>query len=165
LIRLAEQRSEHPNSSIAASCGEKAATKAAYRLLDNEAIGAEAILEGHYQASAERAAKEKIVLAVQDTTELNYTNHPATQGLGYLQGLTIRGMLMHSTLLVTTQRVPLGLIDQQVWVQPDEEFRVEREQRKELPTEVKESQKWLVQLGGNRSEVIIPQAACLCRST
>jgi hypothetical protein len=146
LIRLAEQRSEHPNDSIAASCGEKADTKAAYRLLDNEAIGAEAILEGHFQASAERAAKEKLVFAVQDTTELNYTKHPATQGIGYLQGLTIRGMLMHTTLLVTPQRVPLGLIDQQVWVRPDEEFRVERDKRKELPTEAKESQKWLVSL-------------------
>jgi len=146
LIRLAEQRSRQPNGSIAASCGRKADTKAAYRWLDNEAIGAEVILEGHYQASAERAAKEKIVLAVQDTTELNYTDHPATQGMGYLQGLTIRGMLMHSTLLVTPQRVPLGLIDQQVWVRPDEEFRVQRDKRKELRTEAKESQKWLVSL-------------------
>jgi hypothetical protein len=115
-------------------------------LLDNEAIGAEAILEGHYQASADRAGQEEIVLAVQDTTELNYTDHPATQGLGYLQGLTIRGLLMHSTLLVTPERVPLGLIDQQVWVRPDAEFHVERDKRKELPTEVKESQKWLVSL-------------------
>ena len=146
LIRLAEERSERPNGSISASCGGKAATKAAYRFLDNEAVGAEAILDGHYQASTERAAGEKIVLAVQDTTELNYTSHPSTQGIGYLQGLTIRGILVHSTLLVTPQRVPLGLIDQQVWVRPDEEFRRERKQRKKLPTEVKESQKWLVSL-------------------
>lgn len=146
LIRLAQQRSEHPNGSIAVSCGEKADTKAAYRFLDNEAVGAEAILDGHYQASAERASGEKIVLAVQDTTVLDYTSHPATQGMGYVQGLTMRGMLVHSTLLVTPQRVPLGLIDQQVWVRPDEEFRVERDKRRELSTEVKESQKWLVSL-------------------
>lgn len=146
LIRLAEERSENASGSIGACCGGQAGTKAAYRFLDNEAIGAEAILEGHYQASVGRAAGERIVLAVQDTTELNYTSHPATQGMGYLQGLTIRGMLVHSTLLVTPQRVPLGLIDQQVWVRPDEEFQGGREMRKDLLTEAKESQKWLVSL-------------------
>jgi len=146
LIRLAEQRSENPNGSIAASCGEKSATKAAYRLLDNEAVGAEAIQEGHYRASVERAGRERIVLAVQDTTELDYSRHHATQGLGYLNGLNFRGMYVHSTLLVTPQRVPLGLIDQQVWVRGVEEYRVEHDRRKELPTEAKESQKWLVSL-------------------
>jgi hypothetical protein len=146
LIRLAEQRSENPNGSISASCGDKAGTKAAYRFLDNEAVGAEAILESHYQASVERASQESVVLAVQDTTEVNYTTHPEAQGLGYLQGLTIRGLLMHSTMLVTPQRVPLGLIDQQVWARSDAEFQVDRENRKALPTEVKESQKWLVSL-------------------
>jgi hypothetical protein len=146
LIRLAEERSEKPNGSIAASCGGKAGTKAAYRFLDNEAVGAEAILEGHYQASAERAGQERIVLAIQDTTELNYSSHPATQGLGYLNGLQYRGMYVHSTLLVTPQRVPLGLIDQQVWMRSEEEYKIDQERRKQLPTEEKESQKWLVSL-------------------
>lgn len=146
LIRLAEQRSENPNGSIAASCGEKSDTKAAYRFLDNEAVGAEAILEAHYQATADRATNEAIVLAVQDTTKLNYSSHHATQGLGYLNGLQFRGMYVHCTLLVTPQRVPLGLIDQQVWVRPVEKYQVEHDRRKQLPTEVKESQKWIVSL-------------------
>jgi hypothetical protein len=149
LIRLVEQRSENPNGSISASCGEKADTKAAYRFLDNEAVGAEAILEGHYQATVDRAASEHIVLAVQDTTELNYSSHQATKGLGYLNGLQFRGMYVHSTLLVTPKRVPLGLIDQQVWVRPAEEYQVEHARRKQLPTEVKESQKWLVSLAAS----------------
>lgn len=144
LIQLAEQRGKRPNASIATSCESRAGMKAAYRLLDNEAVGAEAILEGHYQASIERAKGERIVLAVQDTTILNYSNHPATQGLGYLQDLEMQGMLMHSTLLVTPERVPLGLIDQQVWVRDAEDFQVAREKRKERRTEEKESQKWLV---------------------
>ncbi len=146
LIRLAEERSEKPNGSISASCGGKAATKAGYRFLDNEAVGAEGILEGHYQASAERAGQEAIVLAIQDTTELNYSSHPATQGLGYLNGLQYRGMYVHSTLLVTPERVPIGLIDQQVWMRSEEEYQVEQANRKELKTEEKESQKWLVSL-------------------
>jgi hypothetical protein len=146
LIQLAEQRGRRPNASIAASCEGQAATKAAYRLLDNEEVGAEAILEGHYQASIARAKGARIVLAVQDTTLLNYSGHPATQGLGYLQDLEMRGMLVHTTLLVTPERLPLGMIDQQVWVREADDFRVKREERKARRTAEKESQKWLVSL-------------------
>ena len=144
LIEVAQQRAKRPNASIAASCGSWAATKAAYRLLDNEAVGAEAILEGHYQASIERARAEAIVLAVQDTTVLNYSQHPATSGLGYLQDLQMQGMLVHSTLLITPQRVPLGLIDQQVWVRDPAEYGQSKSTQR--PSEAKESQKWTVSL-------------------
>lgn len=146
LIEYAEQRSKRPNASIAVSCESRAATKAAYRLLDNEAVGAEEILEGHYQKSIDRAQGERIVLAVQDTTVLNYSSHPAMQGLGYLQDLSMLGMLVHTTLLITAQHLPLGLIDQQVWVRAAEDYQVERQRRKERPTAEKESQKWLVSL-------------------
>lgn len=144
LIQLAEQRAQRPLASIAASCGSPAATKAAYRLLDNEGVGAEAILEGHYQASIERVHGEAIVLAVQDTMVANYSHHPATQGLGYLQDLQMRGMLVHSTLLVTPARVPLGLIEQQVWVRAAEDY--DKEKRTQRPSDAKESHKWLLSL-------------------
>ena len=129
LIEYAEQRSKRPNASIAASCESRAATKAAYRLLENEAVGAEEILASHYQKRIERAQGERIVLAVQDTTVLNYSSHPAMQGLGYLQDLTMLSMLVHPTLLITPQRLPLGLIDQQVWVRAAEDYQVERQRR------------------------------------
>jgi hypothetical protein len=146
LIQLAEQRAGMPNGSIPNSCGGRAATKAAYRLLDNEAVGAEEILAGHYASSIERAQAEEIVLAVQDTTELNYSQHPSTKGLGYLSALSQQGMYVHSTLLITPERVPLGLIDQYVWMRAEEDFRVDKEQHKSLPITDKESWKWLVSL-------------------
>ena len=67
--------------------------------------------------------------------------------MDYLNGLDFRGLYVHTTLLVTPQRVPLGLIDQQVWSRPAEEFQIERDQRKQLPIEAKESVKWLISLG------------------
>lgn len=145
LVTLAKQRAEKPNSSIAESCGSKAGTKAAYRLLDNEDIEAEAIQSGHQKMVVERSAGEKVILAVQDTTQLDYSSHRATRGLGYLQNLSHRGMLVHTTLAVSPQRVPYGLLQQQVWIRPDEEYQ-KRHRRKELATEEKESQKWLTSL-------------------
>jgi len=146
LIKLAKERVEKPNGSIAESCGSKAGTKAAYRLLDDEDIEADAIQSGHQRATVKRLAGEKIILAVQDTTQLKYTSHRATQGLGYLQDLSHQGMLVHTTLVVNPQRVPYGIIQQQVWVRPVEEYQ-KHHRRKERVTDEKESQKWLTSLG------------------
>lgn len=145
LIQLAGQRARRPNSSISECCGSKAATKAAYRLLDNEDVEAERILQSHASSAVERAREKTILLAVQDTTFLDYTSHHATQGLGYLQDLTHQGMLVHSTLLVSPERIPYGLIQQQVWIRPVEDFR-KRHKRYERATAEKESQKWLTSL-------------------
>lgn len=74
------------------------------------------LLEGHAQATAQRAATSSgsYVVAVQDTTFFNYTTHPALQGMGYLQG-HIKGVHQHNVLLLNQQGLPLGLLDQQYW--------------------------------------------------
>lgn len=146
LVMLAKQRVERPNGSIAESCGSKAGTKAAYRLLDNEDIEAEAIQSGHRRATLERMKGERVILAIQDTTQLNYTTHRATEGLGYLQDLSHQGMLVHTTLAANPQRVVYGIIQQQVWVRGVEEYQ-KHLKRKERATSEKESQKWLTSLG------------------
>ena len=145
LIELAEQRGCQPNASIAQSCGDNAATKAAYRFYENEAISMTAILSSHQQATQRRMNQESVVLAVQDTTQLDYTSHPATEGLGTLHKKKQRGMLMHTTFAVTPERVPLGIIHQQIWTRPAEDFG-KKHKRKQLPIQEKESQKWLTSL-------------------
>lgn len=145
LVQLAEQRGSQPNASITQSCGSNAAVKAAYRFYENEAISMSAILSSHEQATETRMSQESLVLAVQDTTQLDYSNHPATEGLGTLHKKDQRGMLMHTTFAVTPERVPLGIIHQHIWIRPVEEFG-KKHKRKELPIQEKESQKWLTSL-------------------
>jgi hypothetical protein len=145
LIQLAEQRGSQPNASITQSCGDKASAKAAYRFYENEAISTTAILSSHQQATQTRISQESVVLAVQDTTQLDYTHHPATEGLGTLHSKKQQGMLMHTTLAVTPERVPLGIIHQQIWTRPAEHFG-KKHKRKQLPIQEKESQKWLTSL-------------------
>jgi hypothetical protein len=142
IVLLAEQRGASPNASISQACGDAAATKAAYRFYDNKDIDAREILASHYEVTKGRLAGEKVVLAVQDTTQLDYTDHPSTTGLGVLNDKSHYGLLMHTTLAVTPQRVPLGIIDQQVWARPPEEFG-KKHTRKSRPISQKESQKWL----------------------
>ena len=145
LIQLAKQRGTQPNASISQSCEDSASTKAAYRFYENSAISSQAILSSHIKTTQTRMNQESIVLAVQDTTQLDYSSHPATQGLGTLQTKNQHGLIMHTTLAVTLSRVPLGVIHHQVWCRPEEEFG-KKHRRKKRPIEEKESQKWLSSL-------------------
>jgi hypothetical protein len=132
-----------PTMNIPQSCGSLAKTKAAYRFFDNCAVNLTRVLEGHYQATTRRAGGEKVVLAVQDTTDLNYTKHPATEMLGPIcdkEGVI--GMLMHDTMAYNLEGTPLGLVDVQCWAR-DPELPKKSRQRYELEIEQKESFKWL----------------------
>jgi hypothetical protein len=132
---------------LSQACGSAAATKAAYRFYANEAIDSDQILASHRQATQQRLeqAQEQVVLAVQDTTQLDYTAHPATTGLGVLNDEAHQGLLMHTTLAVTPQRVPLGILDQQVWTRSAADLG-KRHERKHRSIQEKESQKWLTSL-------------------
>ena len=82
--------------------------KAAYRFFDNDYVRAEAVLDSHVQATVQRLQAVPLVLAVQDTTYLDWTDHAATTGLGPLATATHQGLLVHSTLALTPEHVPLG---------------------------------------------------------
>lgn len=145
LIQLAAQRGAQPHASIAQSGGSAADTKAAYRFYENTHIKPAAILDGHRQATAARVRPYRVVLAPQDTTELNYSTHPTTRGLGVLNDLSQHGLLMHSTLLVTPARECLGLAQVQWWARDASELG-KRHSRRARPIEDKESYKWLSSL-------------------
>jgi hypothetical protein len=80
------------------------------------------------------------VLAVQDTTSLDYTCCPGTTGLGPLDSSLCRGLMVQSVLLLDEQGTPLGLIDQRVWAR--EEGAKKSESRRTRPPEEKESWRW-----------------------
>ena len=47
--------------------------EAAYRLLSNPRVTMDHVLESHKECMVERCRRERVVLAVQDTTMLNYS--------------------------------------------------------------------------------------------
>jgi hypothetical protein len=141
LCMLARAFQAQPRAPIPQACSDAAGARAAYRFLDKVKMGS--ILEPHYVATMNRAAEEAgYVLAVNDTTGLNFTAHPATAGLGPLKNKDSKaqGLWMHSTLLMTTRGTALGLIDAQVWARKGVG---KAARRYELPMAKKESGKWL----------------------
>ena len=110
LIRLVETLGNHPEQSIPDACdGDRAAIKATYRFFESEAIDPDAIMAAQRDATVGRCAAYPLILAVQDTTELNFTSHPGTQGLGHLRAAQQQGFLVHSVLALSPTGVPLGV--------------------------------------------------------
>ncbi|MGO8926285.1 MAG: IS4 family transposase [Limisphaerales bacterium] len=145
LLVIARDFYARPQSNLPQSCnGDRAKTKAAYRFFDHEQVSMEAVLRSHYAATAARVAKEPVVLAVQDTTSLNYSTHPAAQRLGPIgsepEGAV--GLLVHDTMAFNREGTPLGLLDVQCWARDPEQFG-KKHRRRQLPFEEKESVKWL----------------------
>jgi len=142
LVELAYALGQHPTAALPEACGTGSMLKAAYRFFDNDGIAPQDILQSHVEATYTRLGAVPVVLAVQDTTEVNWTRHPATQGLGPLGHTACHGLLVHTTLAITPERVPLGLLAQQVWARDPADVG-KRARRKQLPISQKESQKWL----------------------
>jgi Transposase DNA-binding len=148
--------------SIPFACQDWANTKAAYRFLANDRVGEQDILSGHFQATRERFANsDGPVLVLQDTTTFSYQrDRPELIGFtgksgsvrdkeGRRQALTVCGMLMHSSLAVTTDGVPLGLAAVKFWTRS--KFKGCNALKKSInptrvPIEEKESYRWLENL-------------------
>ena len=79
---LVEALGQQPTAPINQACEDWADSKAAYRFVDNQKVTPEKILAPHSERTVERMLDHDIVLALQDTTFLNYTHHPETQDLG-----------------------------------------------------------------------------------
>jgi Txe/YoeB family toxin of Txe-Axe toxin-antitoxin module len=150
LIKIVENLAEQPYASIPQASGDWANTKATYNFWKSERIDAEEIIEAHQKQTVQRAVKEKIVLAIQDTSDFNFTHHQAkTEEQGF--GMTcaqkyVRGLKVHSLMISTTQGVPLGILAQQIWTRPVNQRNKKRNQQKKPSILNKESKRWLTGL-------------------
>lgn len=104
------------------ACQDWASTKAAYRFFSNRRVNEQEILAGHFQATrACFRVTEGWVLVLHDTTEFSFQREdPLSIGVtnkvnsgkdsaGRFRMHTVCGLLMHSSLVVTTEGLPLGL--------------------------------------------------------
>jgi hypothetical protein len=142
LVQIVKDLSAMPGSSIPQASQSWKATKACYNFLGSEKVMPEKILQPHQQSTRRRMAESAIILAVQDTSSLNFTSHRKTTGLGYLQNPTHRGMFLHTSLGITPSGEILGVLSQHSWVRPDEEYG-KKHQRRSRSTSEKETQRWL----------------------
>jgi hypothetical protein len=153
LVQLAAALGAQPQASLPQATDDPALLKAAYRFFGSGYVQAEAVLASHVQSTQRRLQTVPLVLAVQDTSLLDYSHYPDTVGVGPLASATQQGLVVHTTLALTPEHVPLGLLAQQVWARDADGHQQDHKTR---PLAAKESQKWLTSLDA----VIAARAAC-----
>jgi len=123
--KLLGQLSEKIGAALPTACQDWAATKAAYRFFGNPRVDESIILAGHFAATKSRMGVAKgPILVLHDTTEFSFQREkPETIGktrklpsarIGS-KPITKCGLLMHSSLAVTTAGKPLGLTAVKFW--------------------------------------------------
>jgi hypothetical protein len=121
LAEFAHTLGEMPGRAFCgAAQGDKASVKAYYRLIeqaDDSQITMEAILAPHQNRTVQRMKAQSTVLCIQDGTDVNYSSLVQCEGLGVIgtnqTGAKSGGLHLHSTLVVTTHGVPLGILGAQ----------------------------------------------------
>ena len=115
--KMLKDLGNRPSEKITVSCEKLSEVKAAYRFIDNNKVNKDKILEAHRDATIERIKKEKVVLFVQDSTEIDHSSKKSTEGLGPIGGQEYRsGFYLHPTIAMTEKRVILGTVKEKVWV-------------------------------------------------
>ncbi len=145
---LLEAMIDNPASSIPQAChGENASTKGAYRLIGTTEIDEQDILEGHYQATIQKACEyDGRVVIVSDGMDISFTSLKKTTGLGTLANSEKSlGIKTQNTYIFSENLIPLGLINQKYWVRNKEDYGKKKE-RIRLNIKDKESYSWIESL-------------------
>lgn len=136
-VRLGRALAAQPAESLPLQTGSWGQLKAAYRLLNEPDVTHQRLGHSHWAATRDgaREPQQGAILFVQDTSELDFTRHRQTQGLGLIGNAKGRGFLLHSCLTVLPDNDQVqGLAAQFVWtrqgVQKGSESRHQRRHRR-----------------------------------
>jgi Transposase DNA-binding len=164
LLAVTKDLASCPTAPINQASGSWKYAKSAYRFFDNDKITSAAILKSHSRKTQQRIADHVgVVLAIQDTTFLNYSHMKCSEDLGPIgknKNASTMGLVMHTVFAVTAKGLPLGFLHQDIWAR-DKKTAGTSDATKHLKSIAeKESNKWLkalkeqVNLLGNNAEVV-----------
>lgn len=145
--KLLDAMSKNPQASIPNLVDSPSETVASYRFLDNDKVTFDKISAAHREKTFERMSREKLVLALHDTTSLNYTGlRDSVEGLGAVGNSTTqnpKGLQLHTVYAITPEGTPLGTIHSQIWARIPAKKKKAR-QKSSKKVELNESNKWSI---------------------
>ena len=141
----------------------RAEQKAYYRFLHNEDVS-EAILIKELKERCSRQIKGKVVLSIQDTTEINLSAHKGrlkeASGFGGIDDSKGIGFKLHPSLVVDAQSCfPLGFSSIKMWGRDLEKVNKYARKYQQEPLADKESYKWIE--AGQQSKELLGEAAAV----
>ncbi len=119
----------------------------AYRFFDNDRATPQKILTSHFESVKSRiiSGQYPVVLCPNDTSSIDFTGKPTTEGLGILESSHAYGILIHPTMAITPENICLGCLDVKMWTRdPDAQRKsLSSQVRMNQPIEEKESIRWI----------------------
>ena len=170
---LLKNLADRMGNPIPFACQDWAATKAAYRFFDNPRVDENVVLSGHFAATRSRfVVTSGLVRVLHDTTEFSYHRaHPELIGKtsetfvgrdkkGRPRKRTVCGLLMHSSLVVSSEGIPLGLSAVKFWTR--KKFKGANALKRSvnftrMPIEEKESCRWIENIRRSTDLLAEPQ--------
>ncbi len=140
--KILDKTSERPFETLPGALTGHSELISAYRFMDNDKVTFQNVLKPHSDAALERAKQEEVILAVQDTTSLDYSKSKSRDKLGFIDRSYMKGFLIHPTILFSDQAVCHGVYSAKIWSRKIEDVG-KRHKRKMLPIEEKESFRWI----------------------
>ena len=165
LLRIVRSKAQNPSASYT-ECfgGDRHQLKAYYRFIGNEReqISAQGILAGHRQRTVGRMKERKRALAIQDSSDLDFSKRLHCNGLGVIgknqTGAVSSGLKMHSLLALSEEGLPLGVLDMQIYAP---EVGIKKIAKR--PIQEKESYRWLRTLEDlTQIGQFLPQTELIC---
>jgi hypothetical protein len=162
LVKIGEKLAANPGGTLPQAFPEWAELKAAYRFFDLPQARFDRILAPHVERTVQSCRQPGEYLIIEDTTLLDYSKHPRTQGLGRIGDGQGRGFELHSALAMrveawTLEQRPeatvVGLLGQRCLVPKAAPKGETRWERLERPRKSERWTKALQQAGG-------PPAGC-----
>ena len=161
LVRIVTAKAQQPSAPYTECfAGNRHELKAYYRFIDceAEAVNPESILHGHRERTIGRMKKYERVLAIQDTTDLDFSERLHCNGLGDIgknqTGAVSQGLKMHSSLAVSEKGVPLGVLKTQIYASHYDET----QKAQDRPIEEKETYRWLTTIDDlNQAAEYLPE--------
>jgi hypothetical protein len=150
LVDSARVMAQQPGASFSSvGKGNWPAVKGYYRLIDHpddSEVTPAAILAPHRQRVVQRMKAQPLVLCIQDGSDLNFSSLDGCEGLGRIgtnqTGATSQGLHMHSTVAVTPDGLPLGVLDAQFQA-PEPRAPEDTRPASAIPIEEKKSFNWI----------------------
>ncbi len=141
MMHLLTATSQQPDKSITQLFHTRKEVQACYRFFSNSQVDENKVIEPHLHKTIERANKHSVVLALSDTTSLNFTSRKTLKDSGYISSNNAQGFFCHTSIAVTPDRLHLGVIGKKFWSREKE--KVKRVHREHRLLADKESYRWL----------------------
>jgi hypothetical protein len=146
LVCIAQAKAHNPSASYTECfAGDRHELKAYYRFINkkHERMNPAGILSGHRRQTIRRIKGCRRVLAVQDTTDLDFSERLHCNDLGDIgknqTGAVSHGLKMHSVLPLSEEGLPLGVLGTNIYASHFDS----EDKGQNRPIEEKESYRWL----------------------